>query len=315
MEDEKLERWGPAVVRGSPTKLGKLERRAETTGETAKTVPLKFKAEWTHQKDRASYDRSRRIFRLILWWSVLNFFGIVRTCLTVIVMLAAPFVMQAAMKNPTFWIGLVFSARARQIRSMVFRIAAAIHYTCLFLVARRMVHYMMAALVVPGSWLLGDAAAKEPWWMAGSLKAFRRSLLERCTDGRRWMTHELQGQEILLTTADGATVSAILLRPSGFPDRSADAARRSGSGLSLTRGSGSGDTPRHIDDALPSSAPLSASPRRPPDRTGPLSVRNSDEGKDSETAFSGRPCGRQRVDEALWQMPTVVRFNGNSEAW
>lgn len=172
------------------------------------------------------------------------------------------------MKNPTFWIGLVFSARARRIRAVIFRIAAAIQYISLIFVARRIVHYMMAALVVPGSWLLGDAAANDPWWMAGSLKAFRRSLLQRCTDGRRWMTQELQGQEIDLTTADGAPVSAILLRPSEFPNSSADAARQPVSGPSLISESGSVDTPRSIDEARPTSA----SPRRPQDRAGPLSV-------------------------------------------
>ena len=51
------------------------------------------------------------------------------------------------------------------------------HYASLLFVARRLVHYILAGLIVPGCWLLADVDAKDPRWMAGSIKAFRRSSL------------------------------------------------------------------------------------------------------------------------------------------
>lgn len=110
-------------------------------------VPLTFKAEWSSEKDRIAQDRSRRILRCILWWYLLSMLGVIRFALTVIVMLAVPRMMQAAMRNPAYWISIVFSARARFARTLLYRLAALVRYACRFFVARRVLHYALAALI------------------------------------------------------------------------------------------------------------------------------------------------------------------------
>ena len=110
-------------------------------------VPLTFKAEWSSEKDRIAQDRSRRMLRCILWWYLLSMLGVTRFALTVIVMLAVPRMMQAAMRNPAFWISIVFSARARFARALLYRLAAVVRYACIFFVARRVLHYALAALI------------------------------------------------------------------------------------------------------------------------------------------------------------------------
>ena len=110
-------------------------------------VPLTFTAEWSSEKDRIAQDRSRRMLRCILWWYLLSMLGVIRFALTVIVMLAVPRMMQAAMRNPAFWISIVFSARARFARALLDRLAALVRYACRFFVARRVLHYALAALI------------------------------------------------------------------------------------------------------------------------------------------------------------------------
>ena len=176
-------------------------------------APLSFTAEWSRASDRVWHLRARRMMRFLSWWYLLSMLGVIHIILTVTVMLASPFVMQAAMQNPTFWISLVFSARARRARALVLHLAGVVRWMCMVFVGRRVVHYCIGGLIVPGTWLLRDPHAKTSALMGAPMKRLRSTVLQRCGEGRRWMTQDLRGQDVNITTADGAHLSAMLLRP------------------------------------------------------------------------------------------------------
>ena len=81
--------------------------------ERKMAATLTFRADWPLAHTSRSHARAERALRLLSWFYMLRLLGVVRFALTVIVMLSAPLVMQAAMQNPTFWISVVFSARGR----------------------------------------------------------------------------------------------------------------------------------------------------------------------------------------------------------
>jgi len=153
------------------------------------------------------------MMRFISWWYLLSMLGVIRMILTVTVMLASPFAMQAVMQNPTFWISLVVSARVRRARALVLHLAGVVRWMCMVFVGRRVVHYCIAGLIVPGTWLLRDPHAKTSALMGAPMKRLRSTVLQRCGEGRRWITEDLRGQDVNITTADGAYLSAMLLRP------------------------------------------------------------------------------------------------------
>ena len=81
--------------------------------ERKMAATLTFRADWPLAHTSRSHARAERALRLLSWFYMLRLLGVVRFALTVMVMLSAPLVMQAAMQNPTFWISVVFSARGR----------------------------------------------------------------------------------------------------------------------------------------------------------------------------------------------------------
>lgn len=157
-------------------------------------IPQAFQAEWPSTHARIAHARARRWLRYISWWYILSMLGITRFVLTLVVLIFAPIVMSAVMKNPAFWMGLMFSARVRRARALVYRTAAAIRYSCLLFMGRRVLHYVLAGLIVPGTWLLGEGGGGESMWMARSMKDLRTTMLQRCQEGRNWMTRELGGR-------------------------------------------------------------------------------------------------------------------------
>ena len=162
--------------------------------------PRAFHAEWPHARDRVAHARAHRAVRIISWWYVLGVLGVIRLSLTLVVMLGLPVIMKAAMQNPAFWISLVVSKRARRARAAAFWAVSAARYACTCFVLRRVVHLVLAALIMPGTWLLGDARAKESWWTSSSLRHLRHTILQRCAEGRRWLVEDRGGIPVDITS-------------------------------------------------------------------------------------------------------------------
>ena len=265
---------------------------------------------------------------MLAWWYVLSSLGVIRMALTIGVMLLAPVVMQAAMRNPSLWIGLVFSARARQARTLVFMALRLVRFASLAFVVRRVAHYLIGLLVLPGTWLLGDARRTDSTWMAAignsSMKRLRGNIykvpllvflprhphprppthphphiqarttpwhhttLQRAEQGRRRLEDEFGGQALLLTTADGEELSCLLLRPL-LP--------------APTNATSSHPTNQSSPTALcspPSDAPV-------PSSSTSASISAS---RASSTQPKASLCTRKPSS-----VPTIIRFNGNAEAW